>query len=110
MGKSRAQKYYSKIGDDYFLLFTVDEKYTTNDESNNFVKISLSIQPEGKRKIQTKTFTIHPEIIQIKTDFPDSTNFLGQSRNNPEYEEKVCLQTYLLYMTYPNEQLHLLVE
>lgn len=79
-------KFYAKIGDYFFHLFTISQDYSRIDCNNHFVKIRLSIQPESHGKIQTKSYTIHPSKIHIKSDYKKNTSLIGDHKGNPNYE------------------------
>ncbi|MCP4748775.1 MAG: hypothetical protein GY874_21970 [Desulfobacteraceae bacterium] len=91
MGKTQKNRhYYAKTGDEYYRLFSVSEDNNRPDPKNNFLKWSRYEDPACNRKLSTKSVTVHPEKIAIKTQFSKGVVKIGDYKsegNNPEQED-----------------------
>ena len=80
-------KYYARIENLYYRLFTIEERYDSPNPENNFIKCSISIEPEEGRHLATYERTIHPAKIQVKTVFRKGTTLIG------DYKRKELVNT-----------------
>jgi hypothetical protein len=81
-------QYYAKIKKSYYRLFAVKESEGT-DPANSFIKWSICSDPENHKIISSDHYTIHPDKIQIKTEFKQGTILIGDFKDktsNKDYQ------------------------
>ena len=84
-------QYYAHINNEYYRFFAIKEGKAKGSCANDFLKLSICIDPEGHKKISTEEYTVHPLKIAKKTNFRDGTKLYGDYKGKEIAREYVTL-------------------
>lgn len=67
----KQMKYYARIENLYYRLFSITEKYVLENPNNNYIKWATSFESKQGKILATYEHTVHPDKVQLKTNFKE---------------------------------------